>query len=297
MLDFISLKDLNKKRYQPRSILKPPYLNLEDRVKDLIGEREKDFNESDLRGTLGEIVARESLRYTIAKTLRPTSNKLFEFRGDEYVIGGSKRGEVIKFDSQGRIVFLKKTGENQELDKFGFRIISEIDGLIKITQKKSRRQRESHYVIIESKTGNIDISASHIQDKILKPYSRIFESPVSYVLIGFDNYVFNHDRSVTSKVDSLYSKIAKENEKRKKKASKPHFSLTALSFPVSQCYFDELVNYGMELQEGVLSIKGNMSLSRNHINFQTSRGEKMRGLYVSEEHPNYEQIQMLLEKP
>lgn len=294
MLDFISPREFQGELYQPKSLVKPPYLNLEEIITQLIRNRKEDYQESDLKGRLGEIVSRELIRYNLSRNSKFDSNKLFDFKGKEYVLGESKRGEIIKFDSQGRVVLIKKQNPLHDDIKFGFKNISEIDGILRLRRRFSRRRRIDNYVVVESKTGKIDVNSTHIRDRILKPYSRILDSPISYILVGFKDYLMDKERVLNPKVGEMYEVVNAENLRRSKKKSLQAFSFTAISFPFSQDYFSEIIKYGLELQKGILSIKGEYFPDNNLAEISTSRGEHMSGLYVPDNHPKYEEIQRLL---
>ncbi|MFP4401778.1 MAG: hypothetical protein ACLFPL_00965 [Candidatus Nanoarchaeia archaeon] len=294
MLDFVSPREFEGELYQPKSLIKPPHLNLEDMVNQLIKERRVDFCHSELKGKLGEIVSREIMRYNLEQKSQFDSNKLFDFRGKEYVIGESNRGEVVKFDSAGRIVLIKKSNSWNGDSKFGFNKISEIDGILRLRKRLTRRKRQESYVVIESKTGKIDVDSIHIRDRILKPYSRILDAPISYALVGFEEYLIDAQRKLKSKVSDIYETIMRENTRRRGKQNLHSLSFTTIPFPFSQEYFEHIVTCGMELQEGVLSIRGNFNTTSNLLTMKNSKGEESSGVYIPENHPHYRKIQQLL---
>lgn len=290
MLDFASLKNFEGKLYQPKSLIKPPHLNLEALVTNLISARTFDFQESDLRGKLGEVVSRELIRYNLSQNSYFDSNKLFDFKGKEYVLGESSRGEIIKFDSYGRVVLIKRVQSSDDDSKFGFKNISEVDGILRLRRNVSRRKKEDHHVVIESKTGKIDVTSTHIRDRILKPYSRILDSPISYILVGFEEYLMNDERVLNSKIHNMYEIIGKESLRRESKLNLHLFSFTAIPFPFTQENFNQIINFGLELQKGVLSVTGQYVVKNNELTIKTSRGDVKRGVFIPEDDPRYSSL-------
>ena len=203
-----------------------------------------------------------------------------------------------EFDLNGKLVLLHPRNDLDDDEKFNFSVRSEIDGLIRIRKRVSRRQHLDEYVIVESKTGDITLCSNHIIANILEPYSNILSGSIHYFLVGFKDKLFHQDRNLRGNILKLYDDIVQCNKNRKREG-RSQFGFYPLSFPKElgdRNYLNSVVQEGISLQEGrCLISRGNYDLNSSRTTFYCGE-ERRNGIFIDQAHPQFAKVAGLLQK-
>lgn len=151
-----------------------------------------DFDEQGVSNMVGDLAERIARR--LAKRFFQTYARhmgrlggLFDKRFDPksregYVVAHNSRF-VLKIGKYPNMVLLKKTG----LGKWGYQHVTDIDGLF---DYRSASQR--HMMLMESKSGRIDLDVEHLVDNVFGPMSQLFpDAQLSFVLFSDGRFLFD----------------------------------------------------------------------------------------------------------
>ncbi|MCH8519891.1 MAG: hypothetical protein LAT82_04005 [Nanoarchaeota archaeon] len=253
-------------------------------LNELLMNQTKEYDESTLRGYLGEYCSRELISNYLLKNLGGVREiDVLALNRNGYAIG-SRGKRVLKASNDNNIVLIEK--QNGRVDnKFGFRVISEVDGLFCIVSREGKK-RKKEFVIVESKTGSLGLNFKHVYSNILKPYSQMLQSPLHYVVLDFRDKLFNdRGRKIlkSERRDDFYSPlmslIAQEVNSK--------ISVGFLDFPFSKQEFFSEVNRGLEIQKGNNLIKaGRIVEDTGEITLNIG-GEVRKGVFIPENDPRY----------
>ena len=189
--------------------------------------RIKTSDSKNLQGIIAEILANQLFLEHFEKNFSDNlliSGKIIS--GVENYLINSNHKYFAKLLSENRVVILKKENNIDE-NKFGFRNIAEIDGLFMVKRKREEKNQK-HLIAVESKSGIIKLNAEHILNDIIRPLQDMYQTTVSYFLIGFKDELYSHPRLnlLEPKLEEIYYKLKEENIK-----------FTAVHFPFSKAEY------------------------------------------------------------
>lgn len=142
---------------------------------------------SNLIGDLAERIARRILKRFLQRFDPPMGrigglfSKNFDISRCQGFIVAHSDNYVLKIDKYPNMILLKRTGEG----KFGYQHVTDFDGLFDF-----RYTRKRHIVILESKTGKIDIDARQIYERLFIPLSELFpKTSFAYVIFASGDHL------------------------------------------------------------------------------------------------------------
>ena len=145
---------------------------------------------SNLRGDLAERVARRMVKRFLQRfeggygRLGGLFSKRFNPKEREGFVVAHNQDYVLKIGSYPNMILLKQTGSG----KWGYQHITDLDGLFDYRYTKTQRV----LLILESKIGKIDISASDLYERLFEPLQSLFpNTQLAYVLFADRNQIFD----------------------------------------------------------------------------------------------------------
>jgi hypothetical protein len=259
--------------YQKNIIHLPEELVNKNNLEKILFELEKfnfqenNFTNRNISGLVGELftynIVLEELKNRINLNKEKIEIKLIKAK-KEYIIGNSIN-YILKINKEHRINIIKKDSKNEK-NKFGFNFISEIDGLIQIKTKKEDKNKKE-YVILESKTGNINLDKYHIYNDVIIPLKEIYKTRnISYILMGFEDKIFKKQRILKNNVRDIYLYLKSK-----------HIDFYPISFPFTERKFSLFLQ---EIERETFgNIYGNCIYNEinNTIEIITANGKKIYG--------------------
>ena len=180
---------------------------LSSTLEAVLSNSKVDYDESTLRGYVGELSSRNLLEGHLRRNYGSIRYMdVLNLNQGGYVIGQTK-DRVLKASNDGNVVLLEDSGDKVSGKKMGYQIISEIDGLFCVVDRSDSEKRKKEYILIESKTGKVGLKSEHIFNNIIRPYFEILQSPIHYLLIDFREKLFEgRKRKILRKCyrDNLY---------------------------------------------------------------------------------------------
>ena len=264
-----------------------PNFSISKCLNELLESQRRKYDESAMRGYLGEYCSRELISSYLLKNFGGVREiDVISLNKNGYAIG-SRGKRVLKASNDNNVVLIEKQNGRVD-DKFGFRVISEVDGLFCVVSREGRK-RKKEFVIVESKTGSLGLNHKHIYHNILKPYSQILQSPLHYVVLDFRDKLFNsRGRKIlkSERRNDFYSPlmqlIAQDDSM--------NVSVGFFDFPFSKQEFTSEANRGLEIQEGNNIIKSGRIVERTGEVIFNLGGDVKRGLFISEDDPRYSSL-------
>lgn len=220
---------------------------------DLILHKRKDYDETTLRGYLGEYCSRQLVESHLRRNLGGVGSiSIVPMNKKGYVIGvGGNRALKASNDEN---VVLVEGHQDFENRKNGFRVVSEVDGLYCVSSRTNGR-RIKEYIVVESKTGTVGLDSSHIFDNVISPYQEILKAPIHYLLVDFRERLFRRrGRKKLNKtmIENFYfplqDRIQRENLEQR-------VSIGVMDFPFSRKELDKEVQRGLKFQENMLTVR------------------------------------------
>ncbi|MBT7903185.1 hypothetical protein HN587_04955 [Candidatus Woesearchaeota archaeon] len=150
----------------------------------------------DLRGELSERIARRITKYFLRRL--SSSGKmggLFDSRFDpqdrEGYIVRHTPDHILKIAGYPNMVILRSTGE----DDYGYTAVKELDGLFDY-----RFYRQRHLVVLEAKTGALDIEEPKLVSNLFEPLRELFpEAVMTYLLFADKNQLYRKNEYVRTR--------------------------------------------------------------------------------------------------
>ncbi|QTD52152.1 hypothetical protein [Sulfidibacter corallicola] len=135
-----------------------------------------------MKGDLAERIARRVMKRFLQRfdqnrgRIGGLFDKSFDPKNREnYVVANTKR-YVLKIGRYPNMILLKKTGQG----KWGYQHVTDLDGLFDFRYLSKR-----HLIILESKTGKIDVQAESLYETLFVPLRKLFpEAIFSYVVFA-----------------------------------------------------------------------------------------------------------------
>lgn len=255
-------------------------------------DQKKKYDEGTLRGYLGEYCSRSLVRSCLEEYM--TEQKGFKIVGMNergYAIGSNGK-RILKASNDKNIVLVEKQKDEID-DNYGFRIVSETDGLFCVVSRQPGLKRQKEYVVVESKTGGVGLSPDHVFENVILPYARILNSPLHYVLIDFRGRLFNpNGRKIMKESlrDNFYLPL---QDRIRNGGLKSPTSVGVIEFPFSQDIFLKEVRRGMQIQEGYDLFSGRMEKETGRVKV-TIGNDKQDGLLILKDDPRFKDVMELL---
>ncbi|CAM2006078.1 hypothetical protein [Acanthopleuribacter pedis] len=135
-----------------------------------------------IKGEIAERIARRVMKRFLQRfdQHRGKLGGLFDKSFDpknctNFVVANTKRF-VLKIGRYPNMILLKKTGQG----KWGYQHVTDLDGLFDFRYLGKR-----HLIILESKTGRIDVQAESLYESLILPLKRLFpDATFSYVVFA-----------------------------------------------------------------------------------------------------------------
>lgn len=166
---------------------------------------------------VGEILATQVLDSNIKKrVLRHTNSKsnLLKISGKSGYTINSSNNYTAKLTEDHNVVILKK-GEYEYDRKFGFKVISEIDGLYMVKRPSLNGKMKKVFYAIETKTGTTAIDKKHIFKDIIIPLRDMYNAEINYVMIGFESKIYKDQKNqiFSNNIRDIYNYLDKKQVK------------------------------------------------------------------------------------
>ena len=145
---------------------------------------------SNMKGDLAERVARRVMK----RFLQRFDSKLgkmgglfddsFDPKNRQGFVVANTNHHILKIGSYPNMILLKKTGRG----KWGYQHVTDLDGLFDYRYLHSR-----HLIILESKTGRIDVNAEALYETLFVPLRELFPDALfTYVVFALQEYLLDH---------------------------------------------------------------------------------------------------------
>jgi len=168
---------------------------------------------SNMKGDLAERVARRIMKRFLQRfdshrgRLGGLFNKQFDPKFKENYVVAHKGEYILKIGRYPNMILLRRTGRGD----WGYQHVTDLDGLFDY-RYLSRR----HMIIMESKTGKIDINAEALHETLFVPLRKLFpEATFTYVLIGNKKMLFDDRnpeyRTLQEAPIRIFNALAKNN--------------------------------------------------------------------------------------
>lgn len=261
---------------QPRTFTGPDQLsneNLEEIILKFDGEIP---DEKNLKGIVAEIIANSLVRESFKSYLDPKLHIYGNLvKGREGFLINTNHDYLAKLITQNRIVILKKEENNSDDEKFGFRNIAEIDGLYIAARRRHKNFVEKKLFVIESKSGEIKMDPQHIREDIIRPLEEMYESPVTYMLIGFKDFMYRKkDAELNSFNNKLYTLWRDLNEL--------NIDFMPMHFPFSHQHFESFVEKLNRRITGITSTRAKYFEAEKKIELYLPDGSVLKGSFTPE---------------
>ena len=144
---------------------------------------------SNLRGDLAERLARRVMKRFLQGfdggfgRLGGLFDKRFNPKSRQNYVVANSENYVLKIGRYPNMILLKKTGKGA----WGYQHITDLDGLFDY-----RYSHKRHLIILESKTGRIDLSAGVLYEKLFMPLKSLFpEANFTYALFADKRFLLD----------------------------------------------------------------------------------------------------------
>ncbi len=247
--------------------------NLESMIKRVNGNSTDELNR---KGIIAELIAVDLISSHLDVYLA-NDNPFFEggiIRGKDGFLINSKGKYSAKLISENRIVILKKDKKNIEENKFGFQNIAEIDGLYmlkRVNHEDKTKRKEKKLIVVETKSSEARVNPIHIAEDIIMPLQKMYDMPISYLLVGFkeDLYLDENSNKLNNGLKETYYNL---------KELGTEFS--TIHFPFKKEEFSFFVSKFESLRSGVYIGKARYNHNNSYLELMLPDGRVLTGSFI-----------------
>jgi len=145
---------------------------------------------SNMRGDLAERVARRVMKRFLQRfdnkqgKMGGLFDKSFDPKNRQGFVVANTHQHILKIGKYPNMILLKKTGSG----KWGYQHVTDLDGLFDFRYLHGR-----HLIILESKTGKIDVNAEALYETLFVPLRELFPDALfTYVVFALKDHLLDH---------------------------------------------------------------------------------------------------------
>ena len=216
------LKETSQGLYQRYTFIRPRNIFTKGRLEKIISKIALNPNiansSSGIQGIIGEQVGRDLFSYHM-KALLEKKFSHFEgkmIRNDKDYVINKNQNYLAKLLNRDQVVILSdKQRFNCNEGKYGLENIAEIDGLYLVKRIQKNQKNGKRLIVLETKTGSDSFNPQKIESTIINPLQELYDTPVSYLVIGFEEELYTshkrHNHRVNEKFTFLYDSFKEKN--------------------------------------------------------------------------------------
>lgn len=246
--------------------------NLENMISRFNGNSTDEVNR---RGIIAELLAVDLIS-THLDAYFANENPFFEggiIKGREGFLINSKGKYSAKLISENRIVILKKDKRSIEENKFGFLNIAEIDGLYmlkRVTHEDKTKRKEKKLIVVETKSSDARINPIHIAEDIILPLQKMYDMPISYLLVGFKEDIY---------ADEEYNKLNNGLKETYYNLKELGIEFCAVHFPFKKEEFSSFASRLESERTGIYTGKARYNTNNSYLELMLPDGKIIRGSF------------------
>lgn len=228
-----------------------------------------------IRGLVAEILAIKAIEDTFASRVYfnlPNVEGYFIRSQGRFNINVSNKYVANMHPESERVYILRKDDSNGSNEpKFNFRV-AEIDGIY-LLKKRDATKNLKEYFAIEVKSGNVNLTSTHIIKNIIEPLKRMYKSDFTYILVGFREFLYSETRKEEQQ------NILNPQIKRMKETLERHnIRFIPIHFPFSRREFEDFTRQIEERRTGMVKGSGYVFDQNNgEIKLQLPNGRTLSG--------------------